>query len=207
MSKAAVLAKGSVHVVEDDNFSGTTEQIITDAGTSQGRQVITSSTGNFTILLASPQMAYVQGDATFLEQNFQMSQEEATKYAGQWIAVPSSNSSFAPFVTFLTVSSIMTGAPPSAPLRLTKPTSIDGKSVVGVSGGLGPYEPSGHYGTQVLYISTVAPYLPASVVLHGTNGNAATETATDHMSDYGESVSVTAPADSIPISSIPVPTP
>ena len=203
LSKAALLAKGSVHVVEDDNFSGATQHIVSDAGTSQGKQVITSSTGNLTILLVSAQMAFIQGDSTYFEQTFNLPQDEATKYAGQWIAVPSSSSSYAPLVTFLTVSSVMTGETPSAPLRLTKPTTIDGKSVVGVSGGLGQYEPSGFHGTQVLYISAVAPYLPVSVVYHETNGNGKTITATDHVSDYGESVSVTTPANSIPISSIP----
>jgi hypothetical protein len=202
MAKDAVLAKGSVHDVGNySSSSGGTVQNVYDAATTQGKQLATSSPpSNGIALLMSPQMAYIQGDASFLEDVVQMGRDDAIKYAGQWIAVPSSSSEYANAASGLTLSELITNVTPTAPLSLTKLTTIDGKSVVGVSGGLAPWA-NQYSGTLVLYVSTAAPYLPVADVVRGTN---ATDklTGTDHMSDYGEPVTVTAPANSIPISSI-----
>ena len=204
MAKAAALKKGSVHWVEDVKIgSGTTFHIFSDAGRTQGKQIVTGTAGTGTILLVSAEKLYAKGDATFLEQNLPVPQHEATKYAGRWIAVPSSSSDYAGFASGLTVSSMLPGQAPSAPLHFTKPITIDGKSVVGVSGNFDRSEgKTGWVGTQVLYISR-APYLPMEMTQHGTISDGERITDTSHMSDYGESVVVTAPAKSIPISSIP----
>jgi len=204
MATAAALAKGSVHVVGDDNIGGFgTAHWVTDAGATQGKQIVTGSAGNCTTLILSAQVAYFRGDATCLENYLQFPGHEATKYAGQWIAVPSSSSDYEGLVAAQTDSSMINvGLTPSEPLRFTKPTTIDGKSVIGISGGLGSYSaPSA--GTQVLYISTAAPYLPVAYVLSGTQSNGKPLTSSGHMSNYGESVVVTEPAHSILISSIP----
>ena len=205
MAHAAALAKGSQHWVEDVKIgSGTSLQFVTDAGTPQGKQTITGTSGTGTVLLVSAQMAYAKGDATFLEQNLQVPSDEASTYAGRWIAVPSSSPSFGGLTLGLTVPPLLPREAPSAPLRLTKLTTIDGKSVMGVTGGFDTSEAAeGWVGTQVLYISTVAPYVSIAMTQHGTMAGGATITDSNHTSDYGESVVVTAPSGSIPISSIP----
>jgi len=206
MSRVAALAEGSVHVVENNTFDGMPGHVVTSAGTTQGRQVLTGPyTGNATILLASARVLYVRGNVTFLG-GYRMTQEEATKYADKWIAIPSSSPYFAGTASFLTVSSVMTGVTPSAPLGFTKPKTFAGKRVVGISGGPGPYTPSGSIGTQVLYISTAKPYLPVALVAHITL-SAGALSFTDTFSRYGARVAVKAPANSIPISSILAPTP
>jgi hypothetical protein len=116
--------------------------------------------------------------------------------------VPPSSPGYGNLVAGVNDSSVMTGVTPSAPLRFTRPATIDGKNVVGISGGLGPYA-TRSVGTQVLYISTAAPYLPVACVLHGTQSNGKPLTSSIHMSNYGESVVVTEPAHSIAVSSIP----
>jgi hypothetical protein len=204
MATAAALAKGSVHIVDDDNIGGVgTMHWVTDAGTPQGKQIGAGSIGNCTILVTSAQVAYVRGNATCLENTLGLPPQEATTYAGRWIAVPSSSSDYSGLVTGVTDSSMMTGVTPSAPLRFTKATTIDGKSVMGISGGLGPFAPTTSAGTQVLYISTAAPYLPVAFVLHATQNTGKPLTSSAHMSNYGESVVVMEPAHSIPLSSIP----
>jgi hypothetical protein len=206
MAKAAALAKGSMRWVEDVKIGGGIEHFVyvTDAGVTQGKQIITGSIGSGTELLVSAQMAYAKGDATFLAYNLQVPQDEATKYAGRWIAVPSSSSEYAGLAAGLTASPLPPRLAPSAPLRFTKPTTIDGKSVVGVSGAFDtPEREAGWSGTQVLYISTAAPYLPVELTQHGTMSNGVTITDANHTSRYGESVVVRAPANSIQISSIP----
>ena len=202
MAKAAALAKGSVRIIGDDNNApwGTAHWVV-DAGTPQGKEIAAGSV-NCTFLQTSAQMAYLRGDAPCLELNLQFPQHEATKYAGQWIAVPSSSSKYWSLVSGEDYSSIITGTIPSAPLRFTKPTTIDGKSVIGISGGLGQGAPSSA-GTNVWYIPTAAPYLPIAWVIQRTQSNGKAWTTSGHMSNYGESVVVTAPAHSIPISSIP----
>jgi hypothetical protein len=104
-------------------------------------------------------------------------------------------------VSGLTIRELITNVSPTGILSFAKPTTIDGKSVVGVSGGL-PVWANGAPGTMVLYVSTAAPYLPVAAVVQGTNSTDKV-TGTDHMSDYGKFVTVTAPPNSIPISSIP----
>jgi hypothetical protein len=205
MAKAAALGKGSMHWVEHVKLgSSGTVQLVTDAGMTHGRQAVTGSGGTATFLVVSPHMAYVKGDATSLAAYLQMPRPEAAKYAGRWIAVPSSSPAYAGAALGLTVSPLLPRVAPSAPLRFTKPTTIDGKSVVGVSGSFDtPEAAAGWAGTQVLYISTAAPYLPIELTQHGTAGNRQPLTDASHMSGYGEPVVVTAPAHSIPISSIP----
>ena len=211
IAKAAALAKGSAHTVSDMTLVGhinvigptfLTMHSVYDSGKAQGRQVLTGSAGNATFLLLSPPMGYVQGDASYLEQNFNMGLSDAAKHAGQWIAIPLISSSFAPAMTGLSLSSALTGMTPSGTLHLTKQTTVDGVSVIGVAGGLGPYAPNGFTGADVLYISTEAPYLPVENIDHGTNGSGGAFSTTDHLSDYGESVSVSTPAHSTPIWSV-----
>jgi hypothetical protein len=82
---------GDTRSRENDPFSGMPGHIVTDAGTTQGIQVTAGPpTGTATIRLVSPKMLYVRGNSTFLEGN-QMTQQNATKYAGKWIAIPSSS--------------------------------------------------------------------------------------------------------------------
>jgi hypothetical protein len=202
MAKDAALARGSVHLVGNYSSSGGgTVQNVYDAATTQGKQVATSSPpSNGIALLMSPQMAYIQGDASFLEDVVGMGRDDAMKYAGQWIAVPSSSSEYANAASGLTISELITNVTPTGTLSFAKPTTIDGKTAVGVSGGL-PVWANGSAGTTVLYVSTAAPYLPVAEVVQGTNGTDKM-TGTDHMSDYGKPVTVTAPATSIPITSI-----
>jgi hypothetical protein len=203
-AQAAALAKGSMHWIEDVKVgSGTTQRFVSDAGTTQGKQIITGTNGTGTILLVPAQMLYARGDATFLEHIVQLSQHEATKYAGQWIAVPSSNSAYSGLALGLTVATLVPRQSPTAPLRFLKPTTIDGKSVVGVSGGFDTSEAeTGWAGTQVLYISTATPHLPVAMTQHGTVSGGGSITDAAHMSGYGEPVVMAAPARSIPISSI-----
>jgi len=203
IAEAAALAKGSVHWVERGTLGSGSFEYVTDAGSSQGKQTVRSATGNGTILLVSPQMAYVNGDVVFM--SF-LPDGDAIKYSGKWIALPSSNSAFEGYTLGLAMSSIFPGATPSAPLSFTKPTTFGGKRVVGISGSFDlPEHAQGAFGTQVMYVSTVAPYLPVGYTQRGTLDGGSLIEAT-RMSRYGESVSVAAPANSIPVSSITAPT-
>ncbi len=199
---AAVSAKGSCHWGENIRWGGAYMHSRTHAGVTQGDQTIAGTLwGNGTILVVSPRMAYGKGDAKFLESQLNLTAQQAARYAGKWISVPSSNSSFAFFVGGLTLSSMTSGISPDSPLRLSKPTKVDGQDVVGVSG----WAPDFTRGEvmDTLYVATAAPNLPVELVQRGT-ANGSTFTATDPFFDWGKTVTVRAPAKALPISSIPV---
>jgi hypothetical protein len=78
----------------------------------------------------------------------------------------------------------MIGATPPAPLGYTKSKIFARKRVVGITGGPGPYAPSGSKGTQVLYVSTTRPYLPVALVGHLTFVGGGSMSYTDTFSRY-----------------------
>jgi hypothetical protein len=83
-------------------------------------------------------------------------------------------------------------------LTVRPKTTIKGRKVIGLSGALIPADwPTDVKGSAVVYISAVAPYLPVETVYHVTeNGRKTTVTGT--FSKWGEPISVTAPAGSVP---------
>jgi hypothetical protein len=101
----------------------------------------------------------------------------------------------------VTLDSALTDSAPTGTLTTTGPTRVDGRSVVEVSGGLGVNAPTGTSGSQVLYVSDVSPYLPVMVLQH-TTANGQRLTITVRFSNWGENVSVVAPSNAIPASSI-----
>ena len=73
-------------------------------GATQGKQTLTGTLwGNGTTLILSPKMAYVKGDAAFLESVFDLAAVQANKHVGQWISIPSYSSFYASTVAGLTI--------------------------------------------------------------------------------------------------------
>ena len=101
-----------------------------------------------------------------------------------------------------TLSSALTESTPTGAFTLTPTRTLDGETVEGVSGGLlRNVSQGGAKKSQVLYVSTTAPYLPVEVVTSGSlDGQSGTTVVT--FSRWGESVSVVAPSGATPISSI-----
>jgi hypothetical protein len=130
--------------------------------------------------------------------------KSASIYAGQWMSVPSTDvtnyQNLSQGVTLeSTLENVLPIRTPTTPLAFTKASAFDGKSVVGVSGAIA--SGTGPEGSQVLYVSTAAPYLPVGDVQHEiVNGKSGIGTA--RYSNWGKPISVTAPANAIPLSSV-----
>ncbi len=203
LAAAAANAEGSVHLVVkpffccgDTNVFGTSGVLVTDAGQSEGMQSISSGGiyGHGTILVV-PGMAYVQGDAHWTS----MIMTLPSSYAGKWLAMSPSTPNYSSTVNGVTLSTLLSSEKPAGRLAVRPETAINGKKLIGLSGGIIPADwPADVKGSAVIYISAVAPYLPVEAVYHITeNGRKTIATAT--FSKWGEPISVTAPASSVPL--------
>ncbi len=200
--EAAATAKGSMHwVAKNCVLIGT---CVTDVASGTGKQTVTTTRDGNAIFVVLPNMAYVQADATWLHEVMSFTPKSASIYAGQWISDPSTDvtnyENLSQGVTLQsTLDNVVPTGTPATPLAFTKASTFDGKSVVGVSGAI----PSGTgpAGTEVMYVSTAAPYLPVGEVTHITI-NAKSGEETVRYSDWGKRISVTAPANAIPFSSV-----
>jgi hypothetical protein len=191
--------RGSVHMLESDKPSGGGTY---DVGANEGRQTISDGNEGNATLLVLPGMAYLKGDAAFLQNQLGTSIASASRYAQQWISFQPSYANYAALVEGDTLASALTEATPVGHLSLTSVMTIDGQNVVGVSGGV-PADvlPASAKGSEVLYVSTVAPYLPVELAVSGTyNGQSADSTLT--FSDWGERISVVAPSGATPSSAL-----
>jgi hypothetical protein len=200
VTMAAATRQGSVHLAESDQPTGGGTY---DVGSNRGMQTIDEGNEGKATLLVLPGIAYLKGDATFLESQVGLSVSEASAYAERWISfVPNDNSyDYQQLVAGDTLSSALSESTPSGRLTLKSERIIDGQSVVGLSGGLGSLGVSGAKGSEVLYVSTVSPYLPVEFVVSGTYaGHSGTSVVT--FSDWGEPISVIAPSGATPESSI-----
>lgn len=199
---AAATAKGSVHLATT-NSNGATGGGTYDIRASEGRQTVYDGGQGSADLLVLPGSAYVKGDEPFLENSFGLSASSASQYAGKWISFAPSDPGYQQIVAGDTLASALTESTPTGSLTLTPTRTIDAQSVVGLSGGL-PRDDlqGGAKGSQVLYVSTAAPYLPVEVVTKGSlDGQSGTTTVT--FSRWGETISIAAPAGATPASSIP----
>ena len=204
VTMAAAKRQGSVHLAESDKPTGSGTY---DVGSNSGRQTIADGSEGNATLLVLPGIAYLNGDAAFLENEVGLSVSNASLYAERWISfVPSDTSyDYQQLVSGDTLSSALSESTPSGRLTLTSERTVDGQRVVGVSGGLGPLSEGGAKGSEVLYVSTVAPYLPVELVVSATyEGNSGSSTLT--FSDWDEPISVAAPSDVTPASAIPTST-
>ncbi len=198
---AAAESQGSVHLV-NTNTTGPPGGGTYDINATEGKQTTTGGTQGKSDLLVEPGHAYLQGDAAFLQDSFGFPASFASQYAGKWISFVPSDPGYQQIVDGDTLSSALTESTPTRALTLTSTRILDGQNVEGVSGGL-PRDLSqgGAKGSQVLYVSTTAPYLPVEVVTSGSlDGQSGTTVVA--FSRWRESVSVVAPNGATPISSI-----
>jgi len=201
MSVGAARAQGSVHLaaVESNGASAVGSY---DISATVGTQTVSGGAQGKGTLVAMPGVAYLKGDAAFLQNSLGLNAAAAGKYAGQWISFKSGDPGYAQVVSGDTLSSALSEASPTGSLSLMPTRTVDGQQVVGVVGGL-PADAtgSGAIGSVTLYVSTTAPYLPVEVVTSGSlAGQRGTSTVT--FSHWREPVSVTAPASATPFSSL-----
>jgi hypothetical protein len=197
--RSAARSQQSVHYVSESSAPGHKIEIVADAGETEGTQQVTitdhSQTGHVTTLV-SGDAAYLRGDAFGMRAYFGFTKAQATKYAGKWISVPSSNPGYATISGDLTFPSFVSHLfPPMTNLSL-----VPRGSLTGVRGTV--HGQAGVTVTATVFAPAHGKPLPAkqTATSSGHLGHLGAGVVT--MSDWNEPVHVSAPANAVPITSI-----
>jgi hypothetical protein len=187
----------SVHAAASNHIGSRSVNVSEDVAQKDGRQNITISVqkanGQGTVELAGG-AAYFKGDSFWLQQYMGIPASLASKHAGDWIKVPSTNRGYATVADGITVGSCVSELGLSAPLRLTKPKTIAGQSVVGIRG-------KSHGISATLYVRKSGVPLPVSEVASGKSGSTPVSVS-GVLSKWGETVKVSAPKHSVLITAL-----
>ncbi|HEY1667431.1 MAG TPA: hypothetical protein VGG54_17235 [Trebonia sp.] len=199
---AALRSGGSVHVDISTTTSAGSMAYSDDATASGGRQIVTvNKTEHLTILFIAG-VAYVQADTNGLG-FFDVPQSQAKQFARKWIAVRPGDtlgtSSYADVTAGITLSSVATELKPSGgPATLAAPAVINGQRVVGVQAPLPATSQFPAAARDVLYMTDDSLLRP--VLSEITNADGYTYQMS--FSRWGETLPLTAPANTVPASSV-----
>jgi hypothetical protein len=200
-AQAALKSGGSVHVDITSVASGGSVVFSDDASGSGGRQLITvDGTGHATILLIDG-VDYVRADAQALEGFFQVPPSQAVQAAGRWVSLRPGQklgtNTYDDVTAGITVSSVASELQLGAPLTKAPPTTIAGLPVIGVQSPL-PASAKLPGAKMVLYVTDDSALRP---VRYELVGGGSTQNVFS-FSRWGEKLSLTAPANAIPASSL-----
>lgn len=197
---SAAHSMGSCTSTSSARISGQAYSSVVLSTTTTGQQTITAS-GAHSVVRVVGGVVYLDDNATALKDQFGVS---APKYANTWIAIPSSNSNYSRFAEGILLSSVLSEVSPSGTLKVSKVTTVDGRAVVGVSG-----HPNSHMGlvstgTQTLYVAATGAHVPVEIVASDVE-QGARQTFVITFRGWGESLGLTAPTNSTPISRTKLP--
>ena len=175
---------------------GTTLMTVTGAaGQDDGTQVFNQTTAygdeQFSLVLASNQTVYFQGNAAAVEDQLGVSAGAAPAVSGEWVSVQIGDGPYKDLEVGITVGSQLS----ESPLDGTSTESVTGSGGTQLTRILGtvPETSTAPAGTAHLDISP-ATHLPASYVVSYSGGGG---TETETFSAWGTAPSVTAPSTAI----------
>jgi hypothetical protein len=195
---SAARAQHSVHYVAHNVVGNGLITLTADVAATDGVQHIGlkvgKQSGSVTIRLLG-QTAYIKGDALGLQVLQGLTKSQASKYAGQWISIPQSDKSFKATAAAVTLPSFIDELAPHGKLESFS-GKIHGEHVVAVRGIFGK-------GKKRTVMAIAAPAKGKKLPLEAdevTPGQASIGHTV--LSKWNESVQVTAPASSTPISTV-----
>lgn len=185
---AAALAQKSVRWTETDRpQTSAATRFVADVTADSGTERVTFAPGTSsaatTAILLVGHTVYVEGDVAGLENALQLSEAQATKYAGSWISIPKGDTLYPGTAGGLTLGSIVRDAVPHGKVKMVRRSSALILETVGdVLGASVSAEPSG----------TPLPvaFSSSSCIGCSTDGR---------FSNWNEPVHVRPPASSTPI--------
>lgn len=200
-AQAALKSGGSVHVDISNVAKGGSVVFSDDASGNGGRQLITlDGTGHATILLIDG-VDYVRADAQALEGFFQVPLSQTVRAAGRWVSLRPGEklgtSTYDDVTAGITLSSVASELQLGAALTKTPPTTVAGLPVIGVQSPL-PASANLPGAKMVLYVTDDSALRP---VRYELVGGGSTQNVFS-FSRWGEKLSLTAPANAIPASSL-----
>lgn len=199
---ADVKAKGSVRYTET-NFiprSGGAPFAVNsrfDIGAVDGSQVVTGVPGDGRVLVVN-NAAYIDGSAAFLKSSFKIT----TTPANRWLHIANSSPLYKAAVGGLTMPSFLESLQPRGTLT-AKPGRYDGRDGTAITGTPSPifnvFNAPGGTVETVLVTNSPSP-LPFAMILEDRQGarDVFTFAIDSNFSRWGEKLTFTAPASSIP---------
>jgi len=192
----AAHSQHSVHYVSVSSGPGHTIRIVADVSATEGIQRIAftdhGQSGSGTTMVSGG-TAYIRGDAFMMRVYFGFPKARATKYAGKWISVPSSNSAYATVADDVTLPSFLSHLFP----RQTKPSLVNAAFLIGVRGTV--HGQSGVTVEATVFAPAHGRPLPVKQTAKSSN-HLGTGVVT--MSKWNAAVHVSAPTNAVLISTV-----
>ena len=195
---AAANAQHSVRYVTRELVGSTLLSFTGDIAATDGRQRVSfkagTQTGQITILVLD-QIAYVQGDANGLQLLQELTKAQSAKYAGQWISIPKGDKDYNSTAASVTLGSFLKSITPHGRLAVVR-AKLHGTRVIAIRATSGTGKKKR---IQVLDARASGKRLPLEEVDLVPGQEYIGRTT---MSNWNESVQVTAPANAVPISAV-----
>ncbi len=194
----------TVHFQTDVTQGKVTLQQSGDAGTSSGSESLTIHNGKSTEHMNAEVVGatgYVKGNTTGLQNILGLTSAQARKYQGQWLSFPMSNSNLAQLVAGLLKSQVATELSFSGPFTHASDATVQGQHATGIKGSVSTS--NGTSVPEILYVPSTGKPLPIEEVTNpGAKVHASSIHGTVSFTNWGEQVSVSAPAQSVSLSKL-----
>jgi hypothetical protein len=183
LSVSAMHNKGSFHYNSTSSIAGVVALTLsTDSALKYGDQVQSLDGGTETTRLIGKKL-YMYANARAYEEDFGV---KKPTLANEWVQVPSTNKNYGNIADAILVPSVMQQLVDVGSLKEAGDATIDGKSALAL-------RDVGSSGTETIYVSSAAPYLPIAVVADATeDGRKITNDLV--FSKWGEKFTVKTPS-------------
>ncbi|MGH3733850.1 MAG: hypothetical protein ACRDVC_10870 [Acidimicrobiales bacterium] len=184
LSVSAMHSEGSFHYDSSSSIAGVVALTLsTDSALTKGDQTQSLDGGTETTRLIGKKL-YLYANAKAYSADFGV---KKTTLANEWVLVPSTNKNYGNIAAAILVRSVMQQLVDIGSVKDVGAVTIDGQSALALQGD------AGQSGTETVYVSTKAPYLPIGVsALAVVNGRKITNELV--FSKWGEKFSVKAPS-------------
>ena len=192
---AASTSKG-VHFESVATQSGTTLRVSGDTGAGSGAQTLTVTKGNVVenvTAMVVGSTGYLKGNATALRNIIGLTSAKASKYAGKWLAFPTSNQALATLVAGLKSSDIANELQMAGPYAYGTAQTLGGQRALAIRGSV--TDGSGAKVPVILYVPALGTPQPIEQVTNpGGSKSSSSIHGTVMFSKWGEKTNLTAPA-------------
>jgi hypothetical protein len=199
--KAALKAAGNqgVHFVSTATQGGVTIRVVGDTGATSGGQTLTVTKGSSAEHVAAKVVGstgYVQANTTALHNVIGLTNAQSSKYAGQWLYFPTSNSALDELVGGLLNSQVSSQLQMGGPYTYVNASTVNGKPALAVRGEVTTQ--SGSKVPVVMYLPAGGTPLPLKEITNpGDTGGSSAIHGTVTFSNWGEKTKEEAPSHSV----------
>jgi hypothetical protein len=184
--------------VESEAAPSAVAEFTEDLATHAGRQNIIRSGSEQAQVMVVGGVAYISGNQAALVHYFGFPAAVARKVGTRWVSIPSSSSAYSTVAGDATLPSAMGNLAIAGKLTQTAPTTVNGEPVIGIRTDDTITGSPRSTLVATLYLSRTSKPLPVRATYTYSKGGTATIT----FSDWGEKVTLKAPAHSIPLSQL-----